>query len=259
MSVDLSNMFRYPYSKLLGNLPCGKTPTPQPWLNVGAPKNEPVPLRNENCGTAQGCTPRLRFYDGDSDLAMSRKILKQSNNRSFYNNAVISEYTGSSWTRGGVSSGLSGFTPTALNYSGQEIDPGVITPFRALMNAGDPNGSYNAYVLGNCSTTTNGNCKPRGWGISLYDNMYVNAINQVSSTARSSNASAVRLAGAVPQGNIDNRETHSLWSGNNKWVYDGSDYVRFKKLQAKNRNFNDVSWGGDRHSASQTALSRVRR
>ena len=81
MSVDLSNMFRYPYSKLLGNLPCGKSPTSQPWLNVGAPTNKPVPLRDENCGTAQGCTPRLRFYDGDNDLAMSRKILKQANNQ----------------------------------------------------------------------------------------------------------------------------------------------------------------------------------
>ncbi len=38
-----------------------------------------------------------------------------------------------------------------------------------------------------------------------------------------------------------------------------ADYVRFKKLQAKNRNFNDVSWGGDRNNASQVALSRVRR
>ena len=115
------------------------------------------------------------------------------------------------------------------------------------MNAGDPLGSNNAYVMGVIQGTEGG-----------VRQFYTNAINQVSSTRRSSNAAAVRMSGAVPLGNINNNN-FSIWSGNNKWVYDGADYVRFKKLQAKNRNFNDVSWGGDRHSASQTALSRVRR
>ena len=127
-----------------------------------------------------------------------------------------------------------------------------LTPFRLLMNAGDPLGSNNAYV--------GGVIQGREAGIKQF---YTNAINQVSSTRRASNAAAVRMSGAVPLGNstvsspVNNNI--SIWSGNNKWVYDGADYVRFKKLQAKNRNFNDVSWGGDRHSASQTALSRVRR
>tara|TARA_R110002073_G_scaffold253016_1_gene415595 strand:- start:12864 stop:13070 length:207 start_codon:yes stop_codon:yes gene_type:complete len=61
-----------------------------------------------------------------------------------------------------------------------------------------------------------------------------------------------------PGGNNIISENLALWSGNQRWVYDGGDYIRFKKLQAKNRNFNDVSWGGDRNNASQTARSRVR-
>ena len=240
MSVDLSNMFKYPYSKLLGNLPCGKNPTSQQWLNVGAPTNKPPPLRNENCGTAQGCTPRLRFYDGDSDLAMSRKILKESNTRGF----------------GPFLSTSANISPLNMNskFSQQQQVIGTpLTPFRLLMNAGDPLGSNNAYVAGLARFA--GDVRP----------FYTNPINQVSSTRRASNAAAVRMSGAVPLGNGSGDDLGpannklSLWCGNNKWVYDGADYVRFKKLQAKNRNFNDVSWGGDRHSASQTALSRVRR
>jgi hypothetical protein len=46
---------------------------------------------------------------------------------------------------------------------------------------------------------------------------------------------------------------------NTKYVYDGSDYTRFKKQQAINRNYNDRSFGGDQHNASQVSLQSVRR
>jgi len=51
----------------------------------------------------------------------------------------------------------------------------------------------------------------------------------------------------------------SFYSGNPKYVYDGADYVRFKKLQAMNRNYKDPTFGGDEHNASQVALKRSRR
>lgn len=41
--------------------------------------------------------------------------------------------------------------------------------------------------------------------------------------------------------------------GNPKFVYDSSDYTRFKKLSAKNRNYNDSSFVGDDHSGAQSA------
>ena len=44
---------------------------------------------------------------------------------------------------------------------------------------------------------------------------------------------------------------------NVRYVYDGSDYTKFKKQQAVNRNYNDSSYGGDNNS-SQVAISRVR-
>lgn len=208
------NVFRYPTSQKLGG-DCGSKPYP------GAP--------NEQCDRT-GCTPHLRFKDGDNDLAMSRKILKQSNNRQIHRDQLLSPLY---HTHNGITDNLDG----------------GLTPFRRLMNAGDIKNTHNSYVLGkkNCDKHSPNGCQT--------DSLYVNAINQVSSTRRASNGSAVRMGGSVPT----TINEPSLWTGNNKWVYDGSDYVTFKKLQAKNRNFNDKSWGGDRHNASQVAVSRVRR
>jgi hypothetical protein len=49
------------------------------------------------------------------------------------------------------------------------------------------------------------------------------------------------------------------YSGNPKFVPDSSDYVRFKKQQAMNRNYNDSKNGGDESNGSYVALMRVRR
>ena len=37
-------------------------------------------------------------------------------------------------------------------------------------------------------------------------------------------------------------------------MYDASDYLRFRKLATKNKNYNDLTYGGDKHFAGQTAL-----
>ena len=46
---------------------------------------------------------------------------------------------------------------------------------------------------------------------------------------------------------------------NGKYVYDSSDYVRFLKQQAVNRNYNDYSNGGNENSGSQSAYRAIRR
>ena len=266
-NLDWANVYRYPYSKLLGNLPCGKKPNSWTlWNSVipgFAPYNKPVypNAPNENCNYGldqvqyRSCTPKLRFKDGDNNLAISRKILRQSNNVPFFyiqdpGNPTI----------------FDNVTPitTQIDYAvfGEgtgDTQIGGQTPFRALMNAGDPNLSNNAYA------TTSKIFNKQIGGVANINLLYVDPPNQVSSTRRSSNAAAVRNSGIMPiqqQPFINNgsnlNENLALWSGNQRWVYDGSDYIKFKKLQAKNRNFNDVSWGGDRNNASQTARSRVR-
>jgi hypothetical protein len=49
----------------------------------------------------------------------------------------------------------------------------------------------------------------------------------------------------------------AFYSGNPKHVYDSSDYIRFRKLQAKNRNYNDSSFGGA-NNGSFVAWNRVK-
>ena len=46
---------------------------------------------------------------------------------------------------------------------------------------------------------------------------------------------------------------------NVKFVYDGSDYITFKRNQAMNRNYNDRSFGGNDYNTSQSAIRHIRR
>ena len=77
-----------------------------------------------------------------------------------------------------------------------------LTPFRAAMNAGDEAGSVNSGVLSN-----------------LYAPSQANGIGNMSKHFN-------------PGGNSTGE---SAYTGNQNFVYDGSDYTRFKKLQAFNR------------------------
>ncbi len=60
----------------------------------------------------------------------------------------------------------------------------------------------------------------------------------------------------VGSGSVTPREV-PLYSGNNRYVSDGSLFTRFKGLASIHRNYNDSSFGGDASSGSQSALRRV--
>lgn len=150
--------------------------------------------------------------------------------------------------RGGLIGGGSGgrFSGTGMEGGGQrELErltlrrvfgntcfpgnPSVITPFRRYFNAGDTAGSYNSapsILLG----------RPP---------------DQVGASSMVSRIHA-------PQSGINN-QGQAFYSGNQKYVYDSSNYIKFKKLQAVNRNYNDSSFGGAGASAVSSALFRVRR
>lgn len=117
----------------------------------------------------------------------------------------------------------------------KHLQKSQITPFRAAMNAGDVNGTVNE--------STN--------------HIFGRPANQVTGVNPSFSSQA--LAGY--KGLAGNIQTsgNSAYTGNPRFVYDGADYVRFKKLNSINNNYNDKSFGGDQHSASQSALRRVRR
>ena len=70
--------------------------------------------------------------------------------------------------------------------------------------------------------------------------------------------SGYKVLGGAIQPHKDNTGIPSS-TCNPRFVYDGSDYIQFKKLQAVNRNFNDYTFGGDDFSASQSAWRRVHR
>jgi hypothetical protein len=46
---------------------------------------------------------------------------------------------------------------------------------------------------------------------------------------------------------------------NTKFVYDSSDYIRYMKQKAVSKNYNDLTYGGDDHYSSQSALKAIRR
>ena len=101
-----------------------------------------------------------------------------------------------------------------------------ITPFREAYNAGDPLGTINS-----------------GPHPKLPQ---INQVNSLITVLTGPGQDGVKSGGAG-------------FTGNQRWVYDSSDYIRFKNLQAKNRNYNDSTSGGDESNASQVALMRVRR
>jgi hypothetical protein len=180
----------------------------------------------------------LRWNQRSSSNAMDRRRLRKASNN-------IGYVPG--WSTIGFNSSPL-FVPTFLNgywannnITLRTISSNTLTPFRAMMNAGDPAMSYNSTILGSAGAYSG-----------FLDPLYTRAHNQVSSTRRASNAGWRGLAGGVHQGG------QSLWVGNQKFVYDSSDYVTFKKLQAKNRSYNDPTFGGDQHRASQVPLARVR-
>lgn len=106
----------------------------------------------------------------------------------------------------------------------------AITPFRAVNNAGD--------LLNRVAYTSGGS-------------------NQVNTgrTKLAANATARFLGGSIfakPDGSGVPSATTNV-----KWVYDGSDYVKFKRQQAENKTYNDWSFGGS-NNGSYTAIMRVR-
>jgi len=91
-----------------------------------------------------------------------------------------------------------------------------ITPFRAVNNSGD--------FLGRVNYSCGG----------------PNPINLVRPEGR-------RLVGSIPQ-DCDNSQIPPS-TCNVKWVADSSDYTKFKKQQAINKNYNDLKDGGYQNSS----------
>jgi hypothetical protein len=115
----------------------------------------------------------------------------------------------------------------------------IVGPFRATQNAGDLLCRENYSCGGSCQTPQ---FRPNVYGLK----------QRFGATSKSCNPSVVyntlQLITNIPSATC-----------NGKWVYDSSDYTKYLKQQAVNKNFNDLTFGGDQSNGSQSAIRRSRR
>lgn len=124
------------------------------------------------------------------------------------------------------------------SYSGSSNKSRIVTPFRAVNNAGDLLSRQNYSVGGACQSFQS---RPGVYGLSQ-------RFGANQDTPASVIWSATQVNPAIPPSTC-----------NGKYVYDSSDYIRFVKNQAVNQNYNDLSYGGNKSSGSQVAWRASRR
>ena len=119
------------------------------------------------------------------------------------------------------------------------LKQGITTPFRAVNNAGDLLSRENYSCGGSCQSFQS---RPGLKGLST-------RFGSVSVSCTPSAAyNTLQLIKDIPAA-----------ACNVKWVYDSSDYVTYLKQKAVNKNYNDLTYGGDNSNASQSAIRAIRR
>ena len=115
----------------------------------------------------------------------------------------------------------------------------ITTPFRAVNNAGDLLSRENYSCGGTCQTFQS---RPGLRGLKTH-------FGSVSvSCIPSATYSSLQLIENIPAA-----------ACNVKYVYDSSDYTTYLKQRAVNKNYNDLSYGGDDYKSSQSAQRAIRR
>lgn len=112
----------------------------------------------------------------------------------------------------------------------------AVTPFRAVSNSGDVLSRQNYSCGGPCQTFQS---RPGMHGLKI-------RFGHIGKTCYTSDAYPSEAA--IPSATC-----------NVKYVYDSSDYSRYLKERAINKNFNNKSNGGDDYSGSQSAWRAIRR
>jgi len=115
----------------------------------------------------------------------------------------------------------------------------ITTPFRAVNNAGDLLSRLNYSCGGSCQTPQS---RPGLRGLR-------NHFGAVQDTCiPSATYSNLQLLSNIPAS-----------ACNVKYVYDSSDYVTYLKQKAVNKNYNDLTYGGDQSHTNQSAIRAIRR
>ena len=119
------------------------------------------------------------------------------------------------------------------------LKQGIITPFRAVNNAGDLMSRQNYSCGGTCQSFQS---RPNMRGLKQRFGSISDAC--VPSVAYNS----LQLLTNIPAS-----------ACNGKYVYDSSDYVTYLKQRAVNKNYNDLTYGGDQSNSTQSVLRAIRR
>ena len=115
----------------------------------------------------------------------------------------------------------------------------ITTPFRAVTNSGDLLSRENFSCGGSCQSFQS---RPGLRGLSI--RFGATSFSCMPSAAYNT----LQLNTSVPSATC-----------NVKWVYDSSDYITYLKQKAINKNYNDLSYGGDEYHSSQVASKAIRR
>ena len=125
------------------------------------------------------------------------------------------------------------------SVSGSAYPKRMVGPFRAVNNAGDILSRQNYSCGGSCQSFQS---RPGLKGLGQ-------RFGAVSNSCRADVFySSNQFNPAIPPS-----------ACNTRYVYDSSDYIRFRKNQAFNKNYNDRSFGGNEYSGSQSASRAIRR
>lgn len=119
-------------------------------------------------------------------------------------------------------------TPLILE-SHNDVGKYACTPFRKKMNAGDILSRLNYSCGGSCQTPQS-----------------IPGIPTIKTSI-----------GAIQ--NKCDETTNPPSTCNVRYVYDSSDYTKFRKGMATNRNYNDLSYGGDQSNSTFSAVQAMRR
>ena len=120
-----------------------------------------------------------------------------------------------------------------------KLKQSIITPFRAVNNAGDLLSRDNYTCGGSCQTFQS---RPGLRGL----RQHFGAVQDTCVPSAAYNS--LQLINTIPAA-----------ACNVKYVYDSSDYITYLKQKAVNKNFNDLSYGGNDSNASQSAIRAIRR
>ena len=120
-----------------------------------------------------------------------------------------------------------------------KLKQSITTPFRAVNNAGDLLSRENYSCGGTCQTFQS---RP---GLRGLRSKFGSISNSCIPSAIYSN---LQLLNDIPAA-----------ACNVKYVYDSSDYTTYLKQRAVNKNYNDLTYGGDDSNTSQSAIRAIRR